>query len=113
MSTQIKWDAEETIMLAGRLPSLLHDDELPGDQQELKPLRDKLFPNRTVDSVYMQAWDIQLTMGRGKRPANWREASAQIRAIATLFRLHPAEMTRLAHDIEALRQIRQNEADHA
>lgn len=87
-------------MLADYL--VTHDGELPEGEQ-LTALRDKLYPDRTTSSVYMQARDIQAALGYSDRHINY---SAQIRAVARLFINHPVDMANLARDIELLRQRR-------
>ncbi len=96
----IKWTVEETIWLTNYV--IDRDGELP-EGDELNAVRNKFFPRRTTDSVYMQAWDIQAALGYDQRTTAY---SAQIRAVAKLFSTDPGDMARLAHDIESLWQIR-------
>lgn len=101
----MKWTFEETASLANHLVS--QDGKVP-EGAELTALRDRLYPYRSEGSVSMHALDLTAALGYGEgRYFAETQFSAQIGAVATLFKTDPADMAGVARDLDLVRQIRQ------
>jgi hypothetical protein len=72
-------------------------------------IRDELFPDRTVDSVYMVARGVACLLGWDS-PANHRTAQATKRLVEE-FQANPEGWSRIAHNLELLRRIQPVPAD--
>ena len=102
------WSFEETLLLTnfvaahGGLPWPGPAPANPEDR--FIEVRDRLFPSRTPDAVYMQAWAIARALDLCAEPAP--TPTRQIVHVAALYRDDRMGMSTLAADIEALQQIR-------
>jgi hypothetical protein len=86
------WRFKEMVILTHRMYSAAANNETP-QRAHATDLRDSLFPNRSVDSVLDQAWDIYYTL-RGE------SRSKKLGAVIVLFEELPTEMHALAQEFE-------------
>jgi hypothetical protein len=111
MNTYKRWSIEETILLTDFVVAhrgLPWSGPAPSHPEErFAEIRDMLFPDRSPDSVYMQAWNIAIKAGYCSDSVRGLGGPfSQIEHVIGLFRDNEAEMSHLARDIGLLRQIR-------
>ena len=86
------WRFKEMVILPHRMYPT-GGEVWPPQRAAATDLRDSLFPDRSVDSVLDQAWDIYYTVAGESR-------SKKLGAVIVLFEGLPGEMHALAREFE-------------
>ncbi|OBB73216.1 hypothetical protein [Mycobacterium sp. 852014-52144_SCH5372336] len=95
-----KWSVDETILITDWVKN--RGGQLPDQNSaEVAALRDSLFPQRSIDSVYLQAWHAQCALGYADDNGS---RSRQILAVGVLFQTDEAEMSAKAGEIRLRRR---------
>jgi hypothetical protein len=109
-----RWQPEENLILIRRVRMLANDDRIfdrekpalrASDNEYVRAkfteLRDALFPNRSVDAVYLRGWMIAAAMGLDSK----HEPTKDVASLVDSFNRDPIGWSRLAANLELLQQV--------